>query len=76
MPQSGAQYDIIARAIRYMSTILQDAWQPAPIENLVKGSPVETGANPYKIKLDLPSTVGIRGEDLIGMAWMLLEDDF
>lgn len=60
-----------------MSTVqIQDKWQPKPTENLVKGLPVEKGTNPCKVKIDFPSTVGITGEDLVGLTWMLMEDDF
>lgn len=58
-----------------MSTIQIQKWQPAPSKNLVGGTPVKKGENPSKIKLDLPASVGITGTDLIGLTWMLLEDD-
>lgn len=58
-----------------MSTIQIQRWQPEPTENLAEDIPVEKGPSPPKIKIDLPANVSITGADLIGMTWMLLEDD-
>ena len=59
-----------------MTTIQVQDWQPMPTKNLVEGKPVEKGTSPSRVRLDLPTTVGITGEDLIGLTWMLLEDDY
>lgn len=50
--------------------------QPEPTKNLVEVLPVKKGTNSSGIKLDMPSTVSITGKDLIGLTWMLLEDDY
>lgn len=75
MPQSGIHFQIFPTAIQHMSTIQIGNWQPLPIESLAEGLPVKMGKSPL-IKMDMPKTVGISGENLTGMAWMLLEDDY
>jgi hypothetical protein len=59
-----------------MSTIQIVKGQPEPAKNLVKASPVKKGTNVSGIHLDLPTNVTITGKDLIGLTWMLLEDDY
>lgn len=76
MPQSGVHNDIFAHATLDMSTIQIVKGQPEPMENLVEALPVREGANSSGIKLDLPTNVTITGKDLIGLTWMLLEDDY
>ncbi len=76
MPQSGVHYDIIAYVTQYMSTIQIVKRQPEPTKNLVKASPVKKDANVSGTRLDLPTNVTITGKDLIGLTWMLLEDDY
>jgi hypothetical protein len=75
MPQSGIHFQIFPHTIQYMSTIQIGNWQPLPIESLAEGLPVKMGKIPL-LKTDMPKTVGISGEDLTGMAWMFLEDDY
>ncbi|CAE6489723.1 conserved hypothetical protein [Candidatus Nitrosotenuis uzonensis] len=76
IPQSGVHYDIIAYVTQCMSTIQIIKGQPEPAKNLVKASPVKKGANVSGTRLDLPTNVTIKGKDLIGLTWMLLEDDY
>ena len=76
MPQSGVHYDIIAYVTQYMSTIQIVKRQPEPTKNLVKASPVKKDANVSGTRLDLPTNVTITGKDLIGLTWMLQEDDY
>ena len=59
-----------------MSTIQIAKRQPEPTKNLVEVFPVKKGANPSGVKLDLPTNVTITGNELIGLTWMLLEDDY